>query len=370
MAGESLQTIFNALSQEFEPDFHQQWNRTAVFLDQIRASPGGVTESASGKNVAFDVEFTGATAQTVAEGSDVADSEFASDVDAPFILPWATYRTSFKVTEQEIDAARKSAGTPSALRDIFGARILSAGAILADQIERDALTGTGVDSNGNPTIIGIYGGALAASGAYGGLNVATYPEWAGNVLSNGGTLRSLTPDLMEQADANIFTNSSQPWNLIMSSAGVVRKYTAMFTQGPPGTNLPLVRMNDNAGRPVYGLSPSIDQSGQLDAVYFKGRRVLRNRVNPANKLALLNTDKIRMKYLPRALSEADKAFMQTMGIEGINGDAMNRTATGMQMRLLVLAQTGDSIKISARITCQMAVVRRNACALVTDISES
>lgn len=371
MAGETLTTVFNALPQLMESDLQRQWNRTTFLLGELQARRG-VSEG-KGKNVAFDVEFTGATAQTVAEGSDVPATEYAQDIDVPAIAPWATYRSSFQVTETEIDGAFTSGpqGMPTALKDILGARILSAGAIIASQIENDALVGTGVDANGNPTIVGIYGGALAATGAYLGVNQATYSEWAGNVVSNGGTARQLTPDLLEQVDANIFTAASIPWNLCMTSAGVARKYSQFFTQGSAGNNnLPLVRMNDQAGRPVYGLGVPVDGAGQLDALMFKGRKMIRNRLNPAGKLALLNTDKMMVKYLPRVLREQDLAFMRMLGIEGSSGGMAPIQATGMPMRVAELAKTGDSIKVTMMIRCQMAILRRNAHGLLTDILET
>lgn len=368
-----LSTIFNVLPLLFDEQLYRQWNRTTVLLGELSARPGSIGELAA-KNVNFATEFSGATASTVAEGSDVQASEYATDIDQPCTFAWATYRSSFQVSEQEIDGARNAAGSAAALRDIFEARILSAGATIASQIESDALTGTGVDANGNPTLVGIYGGALTASGAYGGINANTYSEWAANVLANGGTTRSLTPDLVEQADQNIFTGSSIPWNLVMTSAGVARKYTDLFTQGGSAAqNVPLVRMNDNAGRPVYGLSPALDGQGQLDSIQFKGRKVLRNRLNPTGKLALLNTDFIKIKYLPRTLSAADKEFLRMMGIEGSSGGGAVGgpvQATGIPMRITNISKTGDSLKVSCRVTLAMAVVRRNAQALLQDLAES
>ena len=40
------------------------------------------------------------------------------------------------------------------------------------------------------------------------------------------------------------------------------------------------------------------------------------------------------------------------------------------MRIAVLAKTGDSYKISCRVTLQMAFTRRNAQAIVQDIAET
>jgi|SRR6185312_8910971 len=368
MAGESLQTIFNALPQLFDDELHRQWNRTTFLLGELQARKG-VSEG-KGKNVAFDVEFSGATAATVAEGSDVAASEISTDIDVPAFAPWATYRSTFKVTETELDAAFTSGpGTPQALLDIFGSRMLSAGAIIASTIENDALNGTGVDANGNPTIVGVYGGMLGG-GTYLGVNPVTYTEWNGNVTSNNGTLRGLTPDLMETVDKNIFLGCSLPWNLMMTSAGVAQKYQQFFTMGTNVGGTSLVRMNDQAGRPVYGLGVPDLPNGQLDSLMFKGRRVLRNRLNPSGQLAFLNTDKIKVKYLPRTLTARDIAFLQMLGIEGSSGGMAPIQATGMPLRVAELAKNGDSITVTMMIRCQMATVRRNAHGILADILET
>jgi len=130
MAGENLSYIFSALSQVLMPELHRQWNRTTVFLGELSATPNAITEG-MGKNTQFATEFSGATASTVAEGSDVAASEYGSDVDVPATAPWCTYRSSFQLSEQEMDAARSAMGSPDELRNLFGPRILSAGAVIA-----------------------------------------------------------------------------------------------------------------------------------------------------------------------------------------------------------------------------------------------
>src|SRR5579859_4397186 len=155
MALEVVGYIFNALSQIFESPIERQWNRVTFLLDKIRAE-GGVSEG-GGKNVAFGAEFTGASAGTVAEGSDVAAGEYNSDINEPALFPWATYRSSFQISEQEVSIARSSAGSPTALMDVFGERLYGCQAKLAQAIENDVLNGTGVDANGDPTIIGIFG---------------------------------------------------------------------------------------------------------------------------------------------------------------------------------------------------------------------
>lgn len=369
MAGENLQYIFSALSQVLQPELHRQWNRTTVLLGELQATAGAVSEG-FGKNTQFAVEFSGATASTVAEGSDVASSEYNSDINVPATFPWATYRSSFQLTEQEIDAARGSMGSPDELRALFAPRILSAGAVIARAIETDALTGTGTDSAGNPTLIGIFGGALSATGLYGGLNPAAYPEWAANVVSNGGVLRTLQPDLLDQLDANIFTSSAEAWNMIMTDAAITRKYNGIFTGGAsPGANT-LTRFNDNPTNPQYGMGARIDDQGQVDALYYRGKRVLRNPVSPANKIAFLNTRHVQIKYLPHTPSQREKEYFEKIGISGKSGTYGPIQATGIPARITVLAKTGDSVKVTMRVTLAMAICRRNAQGLLVDVNES
>jgi hypothetical protein len=370
MAAETLANIFNALSQIMDGDLTRQWNRATYLLKWIAAA-GGI-KAGSGKNAAFDVEFTGATGGTVAEGSDVAATEYNSDVNEPAIFPWATYRTSFQISEQEVDAARTSIGTPDKLRDLFGSRIISANAFLAKSVEQDLLTGTGVDTNGNPTLIGIFGGALSASGIYGGLNPATYTEWASTLLANGGTLRSLTINLMNQADNAIFIAASLPWNLIVTSAGVAAKYEQFFTAGTGNTGgVPMTRMNDNVQDPGYGMGAALNDIGQMDNLLWKGKRVQRNPLSPTGKVAFLNTEYIRMQYLPHMPTRNEIEFFDSIGLTGSSGDEPStRMTVPLPVRFVELAKTGDSHKISARVTIAAALLRRNAMAVVQDISEA
>jgi hypothetical protein len=364
--------ILSALAQTFAPDIKRQWNRTTHFLGALSATPGSVGPGA-GKNVAFDVEFTGSTAGTVAEGADVATTEYNSDIDVPAIFNWATYRSSFQISEQEVDMARTAIGSADAIMNIFGNRILGCSAQLARAIEYDCMQGTGVDSNGNPTIIGIFGGAISSTGIYGGLNPVTYPEWAGNLVANGGVLRTMTPDILSQGDQLIFANANVPWNLTMTTAGIVRKYESFFTTGAAlGTNVSLQRSmvdGGNAQSPQYGTGFPNDGQMQPQGMWYKGYPLIRNPVAPVNKFAFLNTDHIKIKYLPHQPTQNEIEFFAKMGIQGSTGGQAPIQATGIPVRLVEIAKTGDSHKISMRVTLAMAVTRRNACAIVQDLSE-
>lgn len=352
MAAETLSSVVNALSQVFAPELARQWNRSAVVAALIAAQPGAVS-AGKGKNVAWDVAFSGNAAGTVAEGSDVQDAELASDTNLPAILDWAHYRSSFKVSETELDAAASSVGVATALMDLFGERIMNAGEKLARVINVDLLTGDGTDGSGNPQLVGLLGGALETTGLYAGISRAAQSEWAGNVLSNGGVPRPLTLDLMYQMDQQIFTASMETATHIITSPGVYRKYAGLFES---------VRRIEGDGRSAMTFG-----SGAAE-LFWKGVPVLRDPSMPSGTLIFFNARHVSAKYLPRLGSPQDAVMSRMQDLSGGNGDLV-KNMTGIPARVAILAKTGDSVKCSVKTTVAACVKRPNALGYIDDISE-
>lgn len=353
MSAETLSSVANALSQVFAPKLARQWNRSAITAALIDAQADGVS-AGRGKNVAWDVAVSGNSASTVAEGSDVSDGELASDVNLPAVLSWAHYRTSFKVSETELDAAASSMGTATALMDLFGERILNGGEKLSRSINFDMLQATGTDGSGNPTIVGLLGGPLETSGIYAGINRGVYAEWKGNVLANGGTPRPLTLDLMYQMDQSIFTASLETATHIVTSPGVYRKYAGLFES---------VRRIEGDGRGALAMG-----SGAAE-LFWKGLPVLRDPSVPTGTVIFFNARHVKAKYLPRLQSPQDAVMQKMADLVGGNGDAV-KNVTGIPARLAILAKTGDSVKVSMKTTLQMLVDRPNALGYISDVSET
>ncbi len=351
MAAENLSSISASLSQIFAPQLARQWNRSAVTAALIAAQADGLS-AGKGKNVAWDVAFSGNSASTVAEGSDVADGELASDTNTAAVLNWSHYRTSFKVSETELDAAASSVGVANALMDLFGERIMNGGEKLARAISTDMLTATGTDTSGNSTVVGLLGGALETSGIYAGLSRSQFTEWKGNVLSNGAVARPLTLDLMYQADAQIFVASMETATHIITSPGVYRKYAGLFES---------VRRIEGDGRSALSMG-----SGAAE-LFWKGLPVLRDPSCPSGTLIFFNARHVKAKYLPRLASPQDAVMQKMSDLAGGNGEPLNMT--GIPARIAILAKTGDSVKVSMKTTLAMAVTRPNAMAYISDISE-
>lgn len=352
MAAETLSSVVNALSQVFAPELARQWNRSAVTAALIAAQPGAVS-AGKGKNVAWDVAFSGNSAGTVAEGSDVSDGELASDTNLPAVLDWAHYRSSFKVSETELDAAASSVGVATALMDLFGERILNAGEKLGRVINVDLLTGDGTDGSGNPQLVGLLGGALENSGIYAGINRSGQTEWKGNVLSNSSVARPLTLDLMYSMDEQIFTASMETATHIITSPGVYRKYAGLF---------------ESVRRVVGDGRSAMDMGSGAAELFWKGVPVLRDPSMPTGTLVFFNARHVNTKYLPRLGSPQDAVMSRMQDITGGNGDQV-KNMTAIPSRVAILAKTGDSIKCSVKTTIATLVKRPNALGYIEDISE-
>jgi hypothetical protein len=364
MAIDVSSDIASALSQRFQADIARQYNRVTMLAAALK-SEGAVQGNA--KNVAWDVVLGdsyngfGQTANAYNEGTAMASDEFSTDTIAPAILPWGLYRNGFSVSDQEFDTAFPSAGSASAISvGLLRERILSATSKLASLENMDLWSGTGSASSGvyvgAPNIIGVFGGALAASGTYAGISVTDYPSWGSNVLANGGVPRPLTFDLMQQIEAEIFNACSEKPDLIVCSTNVWRKYSDLFE--------PLRRFNDSESKRDDG----------VDELSWRGIRIIRDKdapeANGAGCMLFLNTRHITKVYLPPTeMSRADVWKVQDDSLKGFNGDQV-MTDTAVPVRVIPLARTGDYMNFMVKSTLQLKVTRRNALGVLQDISIS
>jgi hypothetical protein len=352
VALENLAAVAGALAQTFAEPLYHQMNREATMLARMEAKPG------RGKNCAWDVEFSGSgTADSVAEGSDVAEGEFTTDVPVPATLSWALYRAAFKLSETEVKAAASSIGTPEALVDILGDRLLLKGQQLASKINVDAFLGDGTDGSGNNTLVGFYGGALDDAGTYANINRATYTEWKSTVLANGAVPRALTIDLLNQAEEQLFQKCGRSPLWLMGSSGVRRKYSGLFEE---------VRRLSTDGR-----GPLRYEAGATE-LFYQGAPVLRDKDAPSGKLIMAAAEPV-IEFLPALGADREGIMKRMQMLSGGNGGGTpgtRATATSIPFEIIPLAKTGNSIKFALSVEICMKITRPNAFVVIEDISEA
>lgn len=358
MASDNLSNVTAALSQTFAKRLVKTWNRQALLINQIPVvSDGGQGDA---KQIAWDASFTGATAASFAEGSDVAASEFNQDVLLPAVLPWGQYRAAFKLSNLEINAASRNVAGAVELGNIVGLRAEGSITKMLSVMNQDFFTGTGTDSSGNPTVIGLSAG-LGASGQYAGLSKTSNVEWQGNVLGNGGIVRPLTFDLLANLEQNIFTTSGRQPDALICSPGVARKYEGLFET----RRITL----DNGSSPVPGYQGSTrtPYTGPTTNLFWRGLPIIRDRNCPANTIYMINLQELETKYLPFSPLAPD-------GVNAYNAlmpsaDGTNFTPSNIMCTVYPLARTGSAVPFVAEVYVQLKVARPNSHGLLLDVSE-
>lgn len=350
MAAETLASISGALAQTFAPQITRLWNRQAILAKTLRSLPG--VGQGGGQNVAWDVEYSGATAASFAEGSDVAAGEFATDPVTKAVLGWGQYRSAFQLSNLEINAAAGNIANATALEDIVGERFLGSVTKLISKINVDCFSGTGGTSSA-PTIVGL-DSALDSTGTYAGISKSAVTEWAGNVSSNGGTARALTLPILAGAEQLAFVASGMEPNLLVTTPGVHTKYESLFTD--------IVRIPNGGGGPI----PSFQ--GSTKNLYWRGNPVMRDRNATAGSLYMVNMDEVELVYLPFPGASPDGVSIMNRGLPSSNGEEME--STPLMARCYPLGRTGSGVKFVVEIYIQLKVRRPNAHALVKDLIEA
>lgn len=349
MSGISLLSDITGQLPQAVPGLTRQVNRMAVTIEQFR------TEVGDGKNFAHDIELDGAAAASYHEGDDVQDSEFNVDAFQLALLSWAHYRSSFKISETQLNAAMSSRAGFSELGRFFYERLRSSITKLASVMNRDCISGTGTDGSGNPNLVGLTGAALLATGSYAGIDRGNFPLWKGNVLGNGGIKRPLSVDLLNQGESNIFYATGLAPNMVITGPSVFRKYQSLFE---------VIRRVDGQGPIGRYDTSTVD-------VFYMGMPVIRDKdwddVAP-NSLAILNQDHMLKKYLP----EMEQGVLEGEEVEqvlafGDNGEQVVNML-GLPFKVFSLAKTGDSYKVVVKSVLNQLVTRPGSCCLITDLA--
>lgn len=347
-----LSDISSALSQLFAPLLDRQFNRHSVIAELIPKKPG------AGKNIAWDTRFSRSThAAAFTEGSDVAAGEFNTDITQPATLSWGMYRVAFSLSGLSVAAAATSPGSALELLDQFQTNLEDAAMDLVSQINAAIYAGTG--SSGQ--LYGLVGGgALAATGTYANVNRSTYAEWAGNVLANGGTPRVLTKPLLDQLEANIYTASGMPPDVIVCSPAIAQEYEQLFDS----VKRVMVERGELSamgnGNTVSG-EPMIARNSGYTGLTYKGIPIYRDRNCPTAQLFMLNSQTCEIKVLPQ-VDLGTTPLVENKAMSGAPGNP-----TGISARVESLAKTGDADKFQLKSYLQVVVRRPNANGYLDDL---
>ncbi|MEA5603704.1 phage major capsid protein [Nostoc sp. UHCC 0252] len=219
--------------------------------------------------IKWNANSGGATAVSESTGADV--TTFSDDDYIAAILNIGNIRIRSAFLQQKEDVAQAKVAGKGALRDLFASDINSAIRSIMEKLSNYIYTGVGDNTTGG--IVGLVT-AAAATGAYAGLDPATYPAWASHVSTNG-TNRALTAALLYDMEVAILRKGGR-FTAIYTTPEIASKYKQVFAANLSITNqLP---------------------AGQADLGYtgltFAGRPIIQDRFCPANTMYFVDESEV------------------------------------------------------------------------------
>jgi hypothetical protein len=340
----AMAQIAASLTTIFEDQITSQINRATVLLQVLPVGPG-----TTGKNVSWNARFGSAVGGARAEGADVATLN--NDTKLPAQLEFGTYDDAFGVTGKAMAAAR-AAKNPTELQNLFIDELGDCVERLAKGIAIDIYSGSGAAN----FIFGLVatGGGIMDTGTYAGIDRAVQAQWRGTVMSNGGTPRALTFDLMREMRRRIYNASGLKNDLIITTPELHEKYGKLF--GQQRRYVTEIRMRGQ----------NITLDGGYMMLEFDGIPVLEDVDCPASRMLFLNTRFVRVLQLP---DQADNVN-QSMGMIGLSGtpeEQLGQPTAKLTARINPLGRTGDTYKFQLICYPQLQVRRPNSCGVITDL---
>lgn len=346
----SLSTIQAALEQRLRPRIARQQNRAAVTLDIIPKTPG------KGKNVAFDVSVGTQTGTYFDDGEDVGS--YTDDTEVPATLAWSEVGDAFAVTGRAEDAA---SGDATELSNLFMHKLGGAINRTASKLNVEVISGVGTAAP--QKILGLLAsaGPLDATGIYAGVNRATYPQFAGNVLANGGVVRTPSVKLLEDGcraagDASgeaidFYITTPLIWQILAEKLCPDRRYPQAVS--------------------IRGQKITLD--GGFDAIEHNGKPIFKDKDWTAGTLVGLNADHFGLEYLPVAPQRVARGDVLAMlPIMGTAYELNDGTPNGgkLMAALYKLARNGNKSRFQLLVTCQLWCDRPGAHFLLKDLASN
>jgi len=347
MAAETFTTLSGALNKIFEGELASQIPRLVTTAGALPKKP------INSYQVAWDARL-GTTAAT-AESDGASISTYNSDTKAPATLPVGTYQDSFKINGR-LTAAVQAAGT-AAIRDLYAEQVMESLERVASKINVDLYSGTG--STSDPiTIAGLNQVALLAdTGTYANISRNTYAQWKSNVLSNTGTPRALSVQLMRDMMRTIYVASGGRPNIITCDPVTYEYYGLTF--GPYRQWIDEVN--------VGGETVKLDAG--FKALSFDGIPVVQDRDCVAGTMNFLDTtNNVMIRTLAPAPSQVENAQgeAEAMGAPAFDSSG----ATGIRARIQELARDGDFRVFQVLTYVQLQVRSPNRCGVLKDLLTS
>lgn len=323
------------LAQEYRDDIVRQINRRTMLLKLLPIVPG------EGKNVAFAPEADGQLAENYSDGADAAN--FGSDAQASATLSWGLYRAAFHLSELAMDASA-SASTPIGNHMLWARNLVNASAKLASTLNAAMFNGAGTGTlvAGLDTAIGSTSNIYAGIDRSVGGNSYFRPTVVDPGVLTAPTLSGIRDDIRQ-----IYVACGENPDVAVCAPDVFNKIGSLFD----ATRRQVDQINTARG--------SIRLDFGWQALEVDGTLFVKDKDATANTIYYLNTNHVRVEYLPPTSPE--QAVQQMMADDGFG-------TVPLGMRYTKLAKLGASERATVSSTLQLVVDRPNACGVRKNVN--
>lgn len=346
MAAQSISTM--TLAQNYAGMVVRQTNRTCGILRLIPI----ITDE--GKNCAWVVESSGATAQPMLEGADPASP--TSDAQASATLNWSYYEQSSQITGPAQAAARTSR-TPLGNMNQLGRQIANSLSSLMAKVNLHCFSGDGTASPKEVT--GLDAAIGDTTNTYATIVRGSSTYWQPYVVNPGSatniSLGQIREDLKE-----IQIQCGRVPTFAVCHPGVFNEVGNLFD-----AQRRLIQTVDT----VQSTRGTINLKGgyqgiEVDGcVFVKDKDATLESGNGSGRIYYLNTDEdvgVSLRVLPQP--EFREAFPQLQ----IEPETMLTANDGfgevpLMAAVVKLAKTGDAATYMAKVYCELQVRRPNSC---------
>lgn len=343
----NVSSVSNALQKRFEEDIVSAIMRAAPMLQVL----GPNVRDAEGQNIQWVVKFGDASAGSAAAISEGADvSTFNTDTKATAVLTYGTYHDAFEVTGKALSVAM-SAGNPRVLADLFESEIKDSSMRLAHALGTEFWLGDGSGER----MTGLLGGAILDSGTYANIDRATYTQWRGTILANGGTPRDPSFALLRALSTAIYKKCGMRPTLFAAGPATHDKFSALYQE------------QRRYVQDIMSPGGKVTLSGGHRAVEFDGVSLVEDVNLPEGKIVALNLDSLYFKQLPQpgqivTRSNGERP-LETQG-EMYNGGGPIR----LRVRIQPLAINGDKFRFALYCYPQVQVRKPSAFGVLADLN--
>lgn len=352
MADVNLASMTGGLEQFIRKQVVKQYNRSSVTANLIRKEVG------MGKNLAWDVSVGTGTGQVFDDGEVV--TTFNADTEVLATLPWAEYGDAFKITGRAEDGAQYSR---TELASTWMYKLMQTRERAAKLINDDIWVGPGTAAPQR-----LYGltmatnGPLTATGTYAGISRATYPQFGGIQLGNGGVPRAITEGLIQYGFEQVFNASGKIPTFGITTSNVWRMIADLVSDKR-------VVMQD-----AYVRGQKLIASLGFAAVEVNGVPVFKDPSVPSGWLGFFSEDSIALEYLPTAPARIARGkIMSTIPLAGLPQEQDMTGVPGgagvpLMANIIDLPSQGNFESWMLDCTLQLKVTRPNAHFVIKDIA--